>query len=106
VAFGKTIESVKDLLAVAGGMVEAAETEIAYLVSPSILGFASQYDVLRVGAKKLIWNGGRVRGITNLSFYYIDTVRQLLDIGEEVRYVGNPNKYLCSCATRRRALVR
>jgi hypothetical protein len=105
-AFGKTIESARDLLAVAGGMLEAAETEIAYLVSPSILGFASQYDFLRVGAKKLIQNGGRVRGITNLSFYYIDTVRQLLDIGKRSATSVTPKKYSCSCATRRRALVR
>ncbi|MGZ4926486.1 MAG: hypothetical protein ACXV4B_08560 [Halobacteriota archaeon] len=93
-AFGKTIESVKDLLAVVGEIVEAAETEIAYLVPASLLGFASQNGLLRAGAKKLIQNGGRVRGLTTLSFYYIDVVRPLLDIGEDVRHVGQSQEVL------------
>jgi hypothetical protein len=90
--FRKTIESEKDLLAVAGEMIEAAEAEIAYLAP--ILGFTSQYGFLRAGAKKLIQNGGRVRGATTLSFYYIDAVRELLDIGEDVRHVGNSQEVL------------
>jgi hypothetical protein len=104
-AFRKTIESVRDLLAVAGEMVEAAETEIAYPVPPSILGFAPQYSFLKAGAKKIMQNGRRVRGITTLSCYYIDAVRQLTDIGEEVRHVGQSQEVLM-CATKRRASVR
>ena len=50
--------------------------------------------VPRERAKKLITNGGHVRGIKNISFYYVDAVRQLLDIGEDVRHVDNSQEVL------------
>jgi hypothetical protein len=81
-AFWKVVDSVKDFVVIAGQMLQAADSKIAYVVPPSVFKFASQYSLAREAAKKLVQSGGHVLGITSLSFYYIDTVRELLDIGE------------------------
>jgi hypothetical protein len=79
---------------IAGQMLDAAEMEIASLIPPSVLSYTSQYAFARERAKKLITNGGHVRGITNISFCYVHAVRQLLDIGEDVRHVDNSQEVL------------
>jgi hypothetical protein len=93
-AFGKTIETVKDAVAVIAQMIDSAETEIAFIVPPAGLGFAAHFSFLRDGAEKLVQKGGHVRGITDISYYYINAARELLDIGEEVRHSGEVQEVL------------
>jgi hypothetical protein len=80
------IESVKDALAVGFNIIESAKNEIAWLLPPEMLIFATQYG-LTDKSKMLIEKGGRVQGITQISHTYGDVVRELVDIGEKVRHV-------------------
>jgi hypothetical protein len=50
-AFGNAVASVKDFIAIAGQMLEAAQMEIAYLIPSSVLSHASQYAFARERVK-------------------------------------------------------
>jgi hypothetical protein len=80
------VESVKDAIAVSSAIVESAEREIAWLLPGPFLVMAAQYNVQ---SKGLIQKGGRVRGITTISSPYVETVRELLDTGVDVRHLEN-----------------
>jgi len=80
------VESVTDSLAVGSNIIESAKSEIVWLLPPEMLIFASQFG-LTDKCKTLIENGGRVRGITRVTKTYAKVIGELLDIGEEVRYV-------------------
>jgi hypothetical protein len=83
----KTIlENVKDVIAAGSTLVESAQNDIIWLLPPQMLVFAGQYG-LTDKAKMLIDNGGRVRGITQISGTYLRVVRELLDIGKDVRHI-------------------
>lgn len=85
---GTIIESVKDVIAVASGIIESAEKEVAWLVPAQLLVIAAKYN-LKEKSKVLLQNGGRIRGITSISSPYVDIVRELVYVGEEVRNVQN-----------------
>jgi hypothetical protein len=80
------IENVKDAIAVCSTIIEAAEKEIAWLLPAPMLVLAAQYHV---ESKDLIQKGGRVRGITTISSPYVETVRELLDMGVDVRHIND-----------------
>jgi hypothetical protein len=83
----KTIlENVKDIIAASLTVVESAKNEIIWLLPPQMLAFAGQFG-LPNKSKVLIEKGGRVRGITQISETDLRVVRELLDIGEDVRHV-------------------
>ncbi len=80
----KIIKSLKELVATGTSLVELLEKELMYIIPGDMLIVASLYGI--VGTKKLIEQGGGVRVITNISYSTIESVQQLLDIGEEVRH--------------------
>jgi len=82
---GKIITNVTDGLAVCLSIIESANNEIVYISPPSLLILSSEFG-LAEKAKVFIQNGGRVRGVTDFSYEYIEEIRELLDIGENVRY--------------------
>ena len=83
----KTIlENVKDIIAASLTVVESAKNEIIWLLPPQMLVFAGQFGLTNK-SKVLIEKGGRVRGITQISETDLRVVRELLDIGEDVRHV-------------------
>jgi hypothetical protein len=85
---GTIIESVKDAIAVASGIIERAEKDVAWLVPAPLLVIADKYN-LKEKSKVVLQNGGRIRGITSISSPYVDAVRELVYVGEEVRSVQN-----------------
>jgi hypothetical protein len=85
---GTIIESVKDAIAVASGIIESAEKDLAWLVPAPLLVIADKYN-LKEKSKVVMQNGGRIRGITSISSPYVDAVRELVFAGEEVRSVQN-----------------
>jgi hypothetical protein len=86
-AKGTIVKSVKDALAVGASIIESAQNETAWLLPPTMLVFAAQYG-LQDKSKMLIQNGGRVRGVFSISSLYVELARSLLDIGENLRHVG------------------
>ena len=81
------VKNVKDILSISSNIIESAEKEVLWLVPPVMLLYASTYG-LNEQEKLFIQKGGRVRGITDISYPYIDAVRERLDIGEEARHYG------------------
>ena len=84
----KIIKSIKELVAIGTSLVASLERELMYVIPGDMLIFASLYGL--TGTRKLIERNGRVRVITNISYSTIETVQQLLDVGEDVRHY---NKY-------------
>jgi hypothetical protein len=80
------VESVTDALAVASHIVESATNEIVWLLPPEMLIFSAQFGIAEK-CKTLIENGGRVRGITQITDTYHDIIQQRVDYGEEIRHV-------------------
>ncbi len=80
------IESVTDGLAVASNVVESATNEIVWLLPPEMLIFSDQFGIAEK-CKTLIENGGRVRGITQITGIYRDVIQKRIDYGEEIRHV-------------------
>ena len=86
-AKGTVITSVKDVIAVGLEIIESAEHDIAWLIPAPYVVFGSQFS-LKQKSKAFIQNGGRVRGITTISYPYIKEIRERLDFGEDLRHVG------------------
>jgi len=81
------VKNVKDILSISSNIIESAEREVIWLVPPVMLFYASTYG-LNEKEKIFIQKGGRIRGIADISYRDIDTVRERLDIGEDVRHFG------------------
>jgi hypothetical protein len=81
------VKNVKDILAISSNIIEPAEKEVIWLVPSVLLFYASVYG-LNEKEKMFIQRDGRIRGITDISYPYIDAVRKRLDIGEEARHYG------------------
>ncbi len=82
---GTIITNVIDAIVLSSEIVKSAENEILWIVPRPTLVYASQFGLIEE-FKTLAQNGVRVRGISDLSYLYIDTVRELLDIGLNVRH--------------------
>ena len=83
----KTIlENIKDVIAAGSTLLESAQNEIIYLLPPQMLALAGQFSLINK-SKALIEKGGRVKGVTQISGADVSIVRELLDIGEDVRHV-------------------
>jgi len=80
------IDTVKDAIAVTSTIIESAERELAWLLPAPMLVMGAQYNIK---SKGLIQKGGRVRGITTISSPYVETVRELLDMGVDIRHLEN-----------------
>jgi len=83
---GKVITNVTDGLAIVSSIIESSNNEVVYICPPSLLILSSELG-LAERAKLFIQNGGRVRGIADFSYQYIEGIRELLNIGEDVRYI-------------------
>lgn len=81
------VKNIKDILAISSNILESAEKEVIWLVPPVMLFYASTYG-LNEKEKMFIQKGGRIRGIADISYPYIDAIRERLDIGEETRHYG------------------
>lgn len=80
------IDTVKDAIAVTSAIIDSAERELAWLLPAPMLVMGAQYNIK---SKGLIQKGGRVRGITTISSPYVETVRELLDTGVDIRHLEN-----------------
>jgi hypothetical protein len=87
-ASGTIVESVKDATVVASSIIESAENEITWIAPPEILIFAARFGLIDK-SNALIEKGGSVRGITRVSNMCGDVIRQLVDLGGQVRHLDH-----------------
>ncbi|HYA60632.1 MAG TPA: hypothetical protein VED16_00945 [Candidatus Acidoferrum sp.] len=82
---GTIITRIQDAIVMGSEIVESAQNEVMWLAPRPTLVYASQFGIIEK-FQTLIQKGVTVRGISDLSYVYIDTVRELLDIGQNVRH--------------------
>jgi sugar-specific transcriptional regulator TrmB len=82
----KIIKSVKELVAVAIPLVDSMQEE--WLVAaPGLATVIATLFGINDAAAAFIRRGGKVRTVVDISYPVIDNVRELLNIGEEVRHI-------------------
>ncbi|MGB8311607.1 MAG: helix-turn-helix domain-containing protein [Halobacteriota archaeon] len=81
----RILKSIKDVMAVSTTLLSSIEHEFLVCVNEVAAAVASLYGINET-AKELIDRGGKVRVTTDISYSMIELVRQLLEIGEEVRH--------------------
>ena len=83
IADGTIITSVIDTLAICSSIIESAENEVVYLSPLPLLVLAPQFS-LTEKTNVFIRKGGRIRGIPDISYLYIEKIRDFLDNGVDV----------------------
>ena len=81
----KILKSVREIVTVSISSLTSAEKELLFVVPADMLVIASLYGI-NEESKKLIECGGRVRGISDISYTYIEPAQELLNIGEDIRH--------------------
>ncbi len=81
----KILRSVKEIVTVSISSLTSAKKELLFVVPAVMLVIASLYGI-NEGSKKLIEHGGCVRGISDISYTYIEPAQELLNIGEDLRH--------------------
>jgi len=80
----KILKSVKEVLTVSLSAVAAAEKEWVAVIPPIATVVSSLFVI--EDDKKFIGRGGRIRFITDITYPYIESIREHLDVGMEVRH--------------------
>jgi hypothetical protein len=83
---GTIIENVKDALAAALTIIDSVESELLWILPAPLLVISDQFNV-HEKMKEIVQRGVSVRGITTLSSPYIETVRGIINSGQQVRDV-------------------
>jgi len=82
----KILKSVKDVIGAVIPLVNSMQEEWLLVVPGTATILATLFGI-NDAASEFIKRGGKVRVIVNISYPYIEAVRELLDIGEAVRHV-------------------
>ncbi|MGZ8879494.1 MAG: TrmB family transcriptional regulator [Halobacteriota archaeon] len=83
----KILKSVKDVMTVSLSALASAEKEWMAVIPP-IASVLSSLFVIE-DDKQFIGRGGRIRFITDITYPYVETIREHLDAGMEVRHFDN-----------------
>jgi sugar-specific transcriptional regulator TrmB len=83
----KIIKNIKEFVAVTMSLVTSCKEGFLFVVPEPALLIVSLFGI-NDAAKKVIARGGSVRGITDFSYSAIELAQELLDIGEDIRYLS------------------
>jgi sugar-specific transcriptional regulator TrmB len=86
VATFKILKTMKELLAVSAPVIDEMQKEWL-MVTPAYLSVIASRFGVNDAASAFIKRGGKVRVIIDISHQYIESVREMIAIGEEVRHV-------------------
>jgi len=84
----KILKNIKEIVSTAGPEILSSEEETVWVLPPSWLKSGSLFG-LRDAEKQLIAKGGRVRGVTDVTYSSIELVQEALDVGGEIRHFDN-----------------
>ncbi|MGZ4909089.1 MAG: hypothetical protein ACXV5F_10625 [Halobacteriota archaeon] len=85
-ASGIVINSVRDALAVASQILEAAQQEVVWLIPPSLVPLLVRFNFASENITPFLQRGGVSRGIIPLSYANIEAMQTSLSRGEDVRH--------------------
>jgi HTH-type transcriptional regulator, sugar sensing transcriptional regulator len=88
VATFKIVKSIKDVLGAALPVFLSAEKEFLWVVNREGVEFGDAFGILEA-EREFIERGGQCRGITDVTYRVIDIIRSHLDIGADVRHIGD-----------------
>ncbi len=83
----KIIKSIKELLAVSVPVIDEMQKEWL-IVTPACLSVVASRFGINDAASEFIKRGGKVQVIIDMSHQFIEPVREMIAIGEDVRHVG------------------
>lgn len=92
-----------DALAICSNIVEDANNEVIFLSPPSLLIFTSQFGLFE-RIKMLTGKKIAVRGITDFSYGYIETMREILNIDVDLRHVSQYRNMFMLVGDRRESI--
>jgi sugar-specific transcriptional regulator TrmB len=81
----KIIKSIRELVATVTSIVNSMESEFLVFCHEPAVVVSSLYGI-NEAAKMLIDRGGKVRGITDISYPMIELIQQRLNAGEDIRH--------------------
>jgi len=84
----KIIKSIKELVGLSTPLAAAAKNEIILVTPEEIITIASLFGILEE-VKSLIGRGGSFRMLTDMSYGGIESIKEALDIGEDVRHLDS-----------------
>jgi len=84
----KILKSIKDIVSTACPEILSSEKETVWVLPPSWLKSASLFGI-REAEKQLIAKGGRVRGVTDVTYPSIGLVQEALEMGARLRHFAN-----------------
>jgi len=82
----KILKSTKEVVAVAIPLIESMKEEWL-IAAPGLATVVASLFGINDAAAAFIQQGGKVRAIIDISYTFIDHVREMLSIGEEVRHI-------------------
>jgi len=88
VATFKILKSIKEVIATTVPIILSAKEEFLWLSNREGVEFSEVFGILQQ-EREFIERGAQCRGITEISYRLIDTIRHLLDIGADVRHFGD-----------------
>jgi len=84
----RIIKSVKELVSVTITLTSAAKNGFLYVVPGEMLVIASLFGI-NAEAKKIVEQGGSIRGISDVRYTDIAPAQEVLDIREDLRHYNN-----------------
>ena len=89
-AFGtfKILKSVKEVIAAAIPLINSMQDEWLVAIPGTAAVLASLFGI-NDAQREFIKRGGKVRVVIEISYPFIDAVRELLDVGDEVRHIDH-----------------
>jgi len=84
----RIIKSVKELVSATITLTSAAKNGFLYVVPGEMLAIASLFGI-NAEAKKIIEQGGSIRGISDVRYADIAPAQEVLDIREDLRHYNN-----------------
>jgi len=84
----KIIKSIKELVSATITLTSAAKNGFLYVVPGEMLAIASLFGI-NAEAKKIVEQGGSIRGISDVRYADIAPAQEVLDIREDLRHYNN-----------------
>jgi hypothetical protein len=88
------VTNLNDLVAISSAIIDAARSTIVWLAPQSLTALFVRYGIFE-SAKTFMERGGSVRGITYVADPCVETVRELIRGGADIRHTHrNPREFI------------
>jgi len=90
----RVVTNLDDLLVISSAIMDTAQSTIVWLAPRSVVALFVRHGIFE-SAKTFMERGGSMRGITYVADPYIETVRELVKAGADIRFTRqNPRQFM------------